>query len=135
MRSNTARGFTLVEMMITVAIIGILAAIAYPSYQEYVIRSNRSEGQALLSDAAAREERYFAQNNSYADTVAKLGMNADSANKLYTLSVSNVTSTTYTLTATPTGSQTRDKKCAILGLNQAGVRSKTGTADLADCWK
>lgn len=70
---KTSTGFTLIELMIVVAIVGILAAIAYPSYQEYVLRGNRSEAQALLNDAAARQERYYTQNNTYADTTAKLG--------------------------------------------------------------
>lgn len=128
-------GFTLIELMITVAIIGILAAIAYPSYQEYVLRGNRTEGMAMLNDAAARQERFFAQNNSYADTAAKLGMNDDSPSGFYTLSIGDVTASTYTLTATAKGAQRRDSKCANLGLNQAGVKSKTGTASVADCWK
>ena len=128
-------GFTLIELMITVAIIGILAAIAYPSYQEYVLRGNRTEGMAMLNDAAARQERFFAQNNSYADTAAKLGMKDDSPSGFYTLTIGDVTASTYTLTATAKGAQTRDSKCANLGLNQAGVKSKTGTASVADCWK
>ena len=56
------KGFTLLEMVVVVAVIGILLGIAIPSYQNYVIRSNRTEGQALLSDAAARQERYYSQN-------------------------------------------------------------------------
>ncbi|HBP5388065.1 TPA: prepilin-type N-terminal cleavage/methylation domain-containing protein, partial [Pseudomonas aeruginosa] len=56
MKSN--RGFTLIELMIVVVIIAILAGIAYPSYDEYVKRGNRTEGQALLSEAAATQERY-----------------------------------------------------------------------------
>jgi len=56
-------GFTLIELMVTVVIIGILASIAFPSYQEFVKRGNRTEGQAFLSEVAARQERYFAQNN------------------------------------------------------------------------
>nr|ELD4571953.1 type IV pilin protein [Pseudomonas aeruginosa] len=60
MKSN--RGFTLIELMIVVVIIAILAGIAYPSYDEYVKRGNRTEGQALLSEAAATQERYFSQN-------------------------------------------------------------------------
>ncbi len=128
-------GFTLIELMVVVAIIGILSAIAIPSYQDYVLRGNRTEGMALLNDAAARQERYQAQNNTYADTPAKLGLQESSNNNLYTLSISNTSSTAYTLTATPKGSQTRDTKCGTLGLNQAGTKTKTGTAALSDCWK
>lgn len=70
------KGFTLLEMVVVVAVIGILLGIAIPSYQNYVIRSNRTEGQALLSDAAARQERYYSQNPGvgYTKDVAKLGM-------------------------------------------------------------
>ncbi|MBA1271852.1 type IV pilin protein [Stutzerimonas azotifigens] len=128
-------GFTLIELMVVVAIIGILAAIAIPSYQDYVLRGNRTEGMALLSDAAARQERYYAQNNTYADTLAKLGLQESSNNNLYTLTISNTSSTTYTLTAAPKGAQLKDTKCGSLGLNQAGVKTKTGTAALSDCWK
>ncbi|OEO27172.1 pilus assembly protein PilE [Pseudomonas sp. J237] len=128
-------GFTLIEVMITVAIIGILAAIAYPSYTEYVLRGNRSEGLALLSEAAARQERYFAQNYTYANTVAKLKMNAESANKLYTLNITG-NSNSYSLTVVPQNQQTKDTKCGTLGLNQKAERSKTGSASsINDCWK
>lgn len=71
MKSN--RGFTLIELMIVVVIIAILAGIAYPSYDEYVKRGNRTEGQALLSEAAATQERYFSQNNTYITTQADIG--------------------------------------------------------------
>ncbi|UVE18493.1 prepilin-type N-terminal cleavage/methylation domain-containing protein [Pseudomonas sp. LS44] len=132
-KPNSTRGFTLIEMMITVAIIGILAAIAYPSYQEYVLRGNRTEGQALLNDAAARQERYYAQNNTYADTTAKLGYSsANSANTLYVLSISNASATAYTLTAT---AQRTDSKCGNLSLNQAGTKGETGSGSATDCWK
>lgn len=135
MGKHRQSGFTLIEIMIVVAIIGILASIAYPSYQEYVLRGNRVEGMALLNDAAARQERYYAQNNTYADTVAKLGIPARSNNGLYTLAISDTTASTYTLTAAPGGAQVKDTKCGTLGLNQAGTKTKTGTAALSDCWK
>lgn len=67
------QGFTLIEMMIVVAIIGILAAVAYPSYAEHVKRGNRSEGQALLSDIAAAQERYYSQNNRYITATGEIG--------------------------------------------------------------
>ena len=121
------KGFTLLEMVV-VAVIGILLGIAIPSYQNYVIRSNRTEGQALLSDAAARQERYYSQNpGSATPRRGKLGMSsANSPNNLYNLTIATPTSTTYTLTATPINSQTRDKTCGKLTLNQLGERGAAG---------
>ncbi|MFU6244192.1 type IV pilin protein [Pseudomonas paraeruginosa] len=131
------KGFTLLEMMIVVVLIGILLGIAIPSYQNYVIRA-----QALLSDAAARQERYYSQNPGvgYTNDVAKLGMSsANSPNNLYSLTIATPTSTTYTLTATPINSQTRDKTCGKLTLNQLGERGaagKTGNdSTVNDCWR
>ena len=136
------KGFTLLEMVMVVAVLGILLGIAIPSYQNYVIRSNRTEGQALLSDAAARQERYYSQNPGvgYTKDVAKLGMSsANSPNNLYNLTIATPTSTTYTLTATPINSQTRDKTCGKLTLNQLGERGaagKTGNnSTVNDCWR
>ena len=133
-------GFTLIEVMIVVAIIGILAAIAYPSYTEYVKRGNRTEGQALLSDAAARQERYFSQNNAYvtaAADIGKLGMNLSnnrSATGKYVFSVSKVDGDGgYTLTATQ---QFSDTKCGNLTLTANGIKGATASgASASDCWR
>lgn len=133
---HNSKGFTLIEVMIVVVIVGILASIAYPSYQEYVNRSNRAEGQAFLSDIAARQERYFSQNNAYvtADTDrSKLGLTSNqSANQRYTVSLSSVANDGgYTLTATPNFTETR---CGNLVLNAKGVRS-VSTGDKDYCWR
>lgn len=133
---KTQQGFTLVEVMIVVAIIGILAAIAYPSYDEYVKRGNRTEGQAFLSDVAARQERYFSQNNAYITAVtdiAKLGLtDANSATDKYTVSLA-AGGGGYTLTA---NNQFSDAKCATLTLNALGERGSTGSrSDNNDCWR
>ncbi len=135
------KGFTLIELVIAMVIVAILAAIAYPSYRQHVLRSNRTEGMALLHEAAAREERYLAQNNSYADTVAKLNLSATSANGLYVLAVTADSSTfTYDLTATPQGSQTQDS-CGTLTLDETGVRGAAGktepdsTGTVKNCWR
>jgi type IV pilus assembly protein PilE len=136
MINNTRKmqGFTLVEVMVVAAVIGILAAIVYPSYQEYVQRSNRSEGMAFLNDAAARQERYLSQNNAFAKSAAQLGYSSSSSpTGLYTLGVSSTAATAYSLTATPART---DAKCGVLSLTHAGVKGKTGTASaVADCWK
>jgi type IV pilus assembly protein PilE len=132
--SKRQQGFTLIELMITVAIVAILAAVAYPAYTKYVQRGYRSEGIAMLNDAVARMERYYAQNNSYtsATTLAAIGVtNANSTNNKYTLQAPTVTATTYSLSAVPINAQTSDA-CGTLTIDQTGNKtSTTGT----DCFK
>lgn len=128
-------GFTLIEVMITVVIIGILASIAYPSYQEFVKRGNRTEGQAFLSEVAARQERYYAQNHAYITDIGKLNLkNGDkSETGKYELSIAaNAGDGGYTLTATQ---QFGDTACGNLTLTATGVKGVSGSKSAADCWK
>lgn len=140
------KGFTLIEMMITVAIIAIIAAIAIPSYSRYVTRAHRSEGQALLNEAAARMERYYAQNNKYTDVVADLGLSNStglSDNNYYQLSIATYQSNKpdytkqgpYLLTAKAVGPQANDKECQNLTLNAQGKKGTSGTSSVTECWR
>ncbi len=130
-------GFTLVELMIVVAIVAILAAVAYPSYRGFVMRANRSDGKTALMRMAQNMERYFTVNNTYVGATVGTGAATDvwgstiSPDGFYTLSFSldfPVTATQYTVEAVARGTQVRDTACATLTLNQAGVKTP------ADCW-
>jgi type IV pilus assembly protein PilE len=135
--TRSQRGFTLIELMITVAIVAILAAIAYPAYTKYVQRGYRSEGIAMLNDAVARMERYYAQNNTYQiSDVTALGFpsaTAPSQTGRYQLSLgAPATATTYSFKVVPQLQQASDT-CGTLSIAQDGT--KTSTSGAADCFK
>lgn len=141
LQAAATKGFTLIEIMIVVAIIGILAAIAYPSYDAYVKRGYRSEGMALLNDIAARQERYYAQTHTYVTSstdLNNLGLTLNnghvaSATGKYAVTVGKVDNDGgYTLTATQNFG---DTKCGNLTLNGLGVKGRSGSESLNDCWK
>lgn len=128
-------GFTLIELVVAMAIMVILIAVAYPSYNSYVQKTRRSDGQTALMDLANRMDRYFTENNSYAGaTLTTVGMPATSPQSYYNLSITSATATAFTIQATPTGAQAGDTTCGNLTLNQLGQKGKSGTAAVADCW-
>ena len=103
MHRRHQRGITLLELMIAVAIVGILAAIAFPSYQEYVKRSNRADAMQALQQGAQQAERWFTQQNTYAGLTTTFAFSGESSVKgdIYTLSVEDLGGTTFLLRATP----------------------------------
>lgn len=142
------KGFSLIELLIVVAIVGILAAVAFPSYRSYITKARRTDGQTSLLDLANRMERYYSQNHTYA--TATLGTaspttdvltNATTPEGWYTLSIAAQTASSYTLQATPQNAQgTEDTGCQSLTFNDLGEKglasgpagSPTETA--AECW-
>jgi len=125
-------GVTLIELLITVAIIGILASVAYPSYTDYVMRSNRSEAQRELLRYANLQEQVFVDTRSYATDMKGLGHTSVSIrtdSKNYLIKVINPTATTYTLRAIAKNNQVNDVGCVKLNIDHLG--RKTPKA----CWE
>jgi type IV pilus assembly protein PilE len=123
---NKLKGFTLIELMVTVAIIAILVAIAYPSYQDSVLKTRRATGQSDLIQVANYMERFFTESGTYVGaTIASSGITNDS----YGLAITVQTATNYTLTATATGPQTADTACTPMTVTNTNI-----TTPASGCW-
>jgi type IV pilus assembly protein PilE len=157
-RIRTQQGFTLVELLIAMAITAILAAIAIPSYSAYIQKSRRTEAKSALLDLASLEERYFSTNNTYTNQASNLGYSAGTATPFAVGSgYYNITSITVTAAAAPTGptsvgtpasylitatpvagtTQANDLACASFTISSTGQQTATGTDTNAstDCWQ
>ena len=134
------QAFTLIELMIVVAIIGILASIAYPNYQDSVKKSRRADAKAALLGLANAMERYYTENNTYLGAAGTAATPADTgaprifatespidgADKFYDLEIQDATQTTYNLRATPKNAQQNDY---VLELNNTETRGRQGIVD------
>ena len=142
------RGVTLMELMIVVAIIAMISAFAYPSYQEYVVNTKRTAATTTLLQIADRQQQFFMDNKSYANDLTNLGYSANplwvaddgrivvagDLDAVYIFGLVNVTPTEYLAFAAPVGQQqVRDTKCGALTLNQASNRQAYGSQP-DDCW-
>ena len=138
-------GFTLIELMVVVAVIAILGTIAVSTYRSYILRTNRTEARMALLATQVAQEKYFLQNNQYAPDIATviaappggLGINLTPGGVTmggnYTVSFAAATPNTYTLQAVATGTQTNDTaSCLTFTINDQGQRTP---ADSTGCWR
>lgn len=125
------KGFSLVELMIAVAIMGILAAVIYPSYTEFVTKGGRADGLAAVMRVANLQEQFYLDNRQYATDMTQLGLDADpfvTDNGLY--SVDSTGTTSFVVVATAQGKQaSRDSACVTIQINDIGEKSP------AECWE
>ena len=128
-------GFTLIELMIVVALIALLTSIVLPSYQSSVRKARRADARSALTVVAQLMERRNTERNSYAGATLGTGATdlypATTENKHYTLALSNLAASTFTITATPEGKQSLDP-CGAYTLTHAGIRGAALAVD--QCW-
>lgn len=138
MRAAKANGFTLIELMIVVVILGIIVAIAYPAYTNQVQKTRRADATTALLGAAQQLERCFTRFNSYLQADGCPNLTGPTERGFYTIGfaegdgVVGRSQTTFTLTATPQGSQAGDTACGVFTLDHRGNRTPAPSVDR--CW-
>lgn len=134
-QSAPQSGVTLLELMIVVVIVGILAAVAYPSYRDMVARGKRNEAKAALLQIAAQQERFYLNNNSYTTDMTQLGFPVAGGHltdsEAYTVDVTAANANNFTATATYNEGGNEATKCLTFQLDGRGNRT---SAPLTDCW-
>jgi len=129
------RGVTLMELMIVVVIVGILAAVAYPNYRQYVARAKRNEAKSCLLQVATLQERFYLQNNTYTTDMTNLGFGAAANNVSnsgsYVCSVTAADANTFAATATYQNADAEAGKCLTFSIDGRGQKT---SAPAADCW-
>lgn len=132
-----AAGFTLIELMIAVAVVGILAAIAYPSYQQFVRKSNRTDATRTMMQDAQALQRCYSQAYTYTGCVTAPAGTVNSPNGYYSITIAPA-ATTYTITATtlagPQANDTRCKTFVILSTGQQTAQDSGGADSTQTCW-
>jgi type IV pilus assembly protein PilE len=132
---NSERGFSLIELMVVVAVIAIIVGIGYPSYLGYMQKTRRTDGIAALNHDAMFMESCRSEKATYVGCKDETRFLAQSEKGNYTIVANPVTASSYTLTATAIGVQAKDSKCTKLTLTAQGTRGYTGSApDVATCW-
>ncbi len=128
-------GFTLIELMVVVAVVAILAAIALPSYQDSVRKGRRGQAKADLIEIAQMYERFRTINNTYDGFALPFAQSPREAGAPPQYAITAVDNAgDFELTATPQGGQVNDTRCMTLTINQTGAKSESGSGNLQDCW-
>ncbi len=148
LRRRHETGFTLMELLIALAVVSILTAVAVPSYGQYVLRSARADARATLLQASQFMERFYAINSAYdakrdgtpvqlPNSLQQVPQAAATPRYAVTIDGANLTATGYSLQALPVGASSADK-CGTLTMSSTGVRGASGAtsaAEIADCWR